>query len=596
MISIAATQILLASSGLGGPAVPIFVDRAVERGVAYVVTRGPWPQGGCGFAACDLDGDGDEDLFVTGAQTQRVGVFRNDGNGVFADVSATSGVGVLNNAASVLAFDYDGDGDLDLLVGLWALPAQLLRNDGELHFTNVTAGAGLAAANPYTTGCSAGDFDGDGDLDIATGVWGTGPAGHPFYRNNGDGTFTDVAQALGVLTTVRGYHALLADLDRDGDADLYRSIDVGGNQFYRNLGQGVFASQSGNGATLNFESMGAVVADLDGDARMDIYCTNIGYQVCFSSPGGVSYSNIAQPLGVSGLSAFNAWGWCPVAFDAENDADDDLFVGVTDATRSSFWTATPGSPFVESAIASGLSIGGSTYTAASADLDGDGDVDLVAQRYQGNLVLAFNETPAVGSALRLKVVGRGANTHAVGALVDVETDITAGGRTIIREVTAGGTYKTTGSYIVHAGLGAAQSADRVTVRWPRLAADGGAWITRVLTNVPSGFVLPVYPPERLGDVDGDGRVRAAELAALDACVDVAFGASCALFDFDGDCDVDAADHALAARRMADLDGDGAVGVRDFAILLNAWGRGAEFDLTGDRAVDGRDLAVLLGVW
>ena len=596
MISIAATQILLASSGLGGPAVPIFADRAVERGVAYVVTRGDYSQAGCGFAACDLDGDGDDDLFVTGSQTQRVGVYRNDGHGVFTDVSASCGIGVINSVSSVLAFDYDGDGDLDLMVGLWYLPTQLLRNDGDLHFTNVTAGAGLNVVNPYTSACSAGDVDGDGDLDIATGNWRGGLEGQAFYRNNGNGTFTEVASEIGCYGVGYGYQSLLADLDRDGDADLYRSIDIGGNQFFRNLGQGLFASQAGNGSTQNFASMGALVADLDGDARMDIYCTNIGEQVCYSSADGVSYANIAQSLGLRLLSSFNAWGWCPVAFDAENDGDNDLFVGASHATRASFFTATPGGAFVESAEASGLSIANNVFTAAPSDLDGDGDVDLVVQRYQAAIVLAFNETQGAGNALRLKVVGRGANTHAAGALVDVETDITAGGRTIIREVTAGGTYKTTGSYIVHAGLGAAQSADRVTVRWPRLAADGGAWITRVLTNVPSGFVLPVYPPERLGDVDGDGRVRAAELAALDACVDVAFGASCALFDFDGDCDVDAADHALAARRMADLDGDGAVGVRDFAILLNAWGRGAEFDLTGDRAVDGRDLAVLLGVW
>ena len=595
MIVLPSIFILLASSVLGGPSVPIFVDRAVERGVSYVVTRGAWPQAGCGFAACDLDGDGDEDLFVTGAQTQRVGVFRNDGNGVFADVSAKCGVGVLNNAASVLAFDYDGDGDLDLLVGLWALPAQLLRNDGQLHFTNVTAGAGLTAANPYTTGCSAGDFDGDGDLDIAMGVWGTGVAGHPLYRNNGDGTFTDVAQAVGVFTTVRSYHALLADLDRDGDADLYRSIDLGGNQYFRNLGQGAFASQSGNGATVNFESMGAVVADLDGDARMDIYCTNIGDQLCFSSPGGISYLNIAPTLGVRELSVFNAWGWCPVAFDAENDADDDLFVGVTDGPRSSFWTATPGSPFVESAIASGLSMGGSTYTAAPADLDGDGDVDLVAQRYQGNLVLAYNETPSMGNALRLRIVGRGANTHAVGALVDVEPDIATGGRRLVREVTAGGTYKTTGSYIVHTGLGAAQSADRVTVRWPRLAADGGAWITRVLTNVPSGFVLPVYPPERLGDVDGDGRVRPAEFVSLEACVGVAFGADCAVFDFDGDCSITRLDRLAGEQRLLDLDRSGHLGGGDLARLLDSWGT-PECDVTGDATVDAADVVRILAAW
>jgi hypothetical protein len=118
---------------------------------------------------------------------------------------------------------------------------------------------------------------------------------------------------------------------------------------------------------------------------------------------------------------------------------------------------------------------------------------------------------------------------------------------------------------------------------------------RTFTNVPTSFVVPVYPPACLGDVDGDGRVEPAEFAACESCAGAAFSAACAIHDIDGNCTVDAVDVAAMRARLCDLDASGTVGAPDLAILLGNWG-GAAYDLTGDGTVGAADLALLLSQW
>jgi hypothetical protein len=248
-------------------------------------------------------------------------------------------------------------------------------------------------------------------------------------------------------------------------------------------------------------------------------------------------------------------------------------------------------PMIDLPDAGGASDAQDSYCLAAGDIDLDGDVDLLKQSRLANLRLLINTSPASNRSVRLKIVGRGMNTHAIGALVDVRF----GKSTVLREVVAGSSYKSQSSYVVHAGIGPREAADSVIVRWPKVASDGGAWITRTLTNVPSTFVLPVYPPARLGDPDADGRVSPNELAACVACAGAEFRAACAIFDLDGDCTVDALDVAATGVRLCDLDRSGAVGEGDLSLLLAGWGGGAR-DLTGDGVVDSADLGVLLAHW
>jgi len=148
-------------------------------------------------------------------------------------------------------------------------------------------------------------------------------------------------------------------------------------------------------------------------------------------------------------------------------------------------------------------------------------------------------------------------------------------------VIAGSCYKSQSSMTVHAGLGDRDAAERVTVRWPRV---GGVREERVIVRVPSGWTVPVYPPSRLGDALGDGRVDPADVAACEACAGAPFSAACAVFDFDGDCAVGAADRAATELRMLDLNQDGAINSPDIAFLLAGWLR-PDLDLTGDAVVN-----------
>ena len=146
--------------------------------------------------------------------------------------------------------------------------------------------------------------------------------------------------------------------------------------------------------------------------------------------------------------------------------------------------------------------------------------------------------------------------------------------------------------IVHAGLGDRTEAERVTVRWPRV---NGVREERVLVHVPSGWTVPVYPPSRLGDAQGDGRVDPADLAACEACVGAPFSAGCAVFDMNGDCSITEADRDAVELRMLDLSRNGVVDSRDVALLLASWGR-PDADLTGDRTVDAADIVRLFAGW
>jgi hypothetical protein len=573
---------------------PAFTESAVARGVGYVVTDGIFGgtgQYGCGVALVDLDNDGDQDILATGAASGQVALFANDGTGHFTDRTAQSGIPAMSKVSGIVAGDYDGDGDLDLFLTRWLQSAVLYRNEGGLLFANATASAMLTGISGAGSGCAFGDFDGDGDLDLAVGMR-TGTLQNQmrnrFYRNNGDGTFTDIAAALGVDDAGASFHCMLQDLDRDGDCDLYVSNDKGTpllpNRYFRNVG-GAFVAEDSNGSCIAIDSMGVCAGDLDMNGHVDIYCTNIATGHAYlASENSLLYERRDAEAGVRGA----ATGWGALIFDADNDADEDLFACSMAGAPEYLWLNESGFPLAERAGACGIGDAEDSYCLASGDIDGDGDVDLLMQSRTVNLRLYVNAAPAANHGLSLRIVGTRMNRFAVGALVDIVVN----GRTTLREVVAGSLYKSQSTMLVHAGLGAETFADRVTVRWPVVA---GVREVRELVNVPAGFAVPVYPPSLVGDRDADGRVDPADLAACDACVGADFSAGCAAFDANGDCRVTKQDRAAILLRLVDLDRDGSVGSADITMLLDSWGR-PDRDLTGDGIVGSADIAFMLAAW
>ena len=455
----------------------------------------------------------------------------------------------------------------------------------------MTSAAGITGTSGAGAGSSFGDFDGDGDLDLAVAMRTltlSNMLRNRFFRNEGNGMFTEISAQLGVDDAGASFQCLLQDLDRDGDCDLYVSNDKGTptlpNRYFRNE-RGVFVSEPNNGACIAIDSMGVYAGDVDMNGYVDIYCANTGdgYALLLTDTARI-YTESADIVGVAGQST----GWGTVVFDPDNDADQDIFiVSMLDKPDYLFMNE-GGFPFNDRSSSVGLGDGIDTYCIAVSDIDRDGDLDILSQPYLATLDLFINSAPAANNAIQIKVLGRGKNTHAVGALVDIEI----GGRKILREVMAGSSYKSQSSYIVHAGIGTASVADRITVRWPRVGASRPE---RVIVGYAAGVEWPIVPPESLGDANRDGKWNGIDATAADVCARTKFGPACAVFDFDGDAGIDGADFAAFRARLCDLDRDGVIGASDLSLLLAAWGT-AEPDLTGDAEVGAADLAMMLDAW
>ncbi|MFM7132772.1 MAG: ASPIC/UnbV domain-containing protein, partial [Planctomycetota bacterium] len=231
------------------------------------------------------------------------------------------------------------------------------------------------------------------------------------------------------------------------------------------------------------------------------------------------------------------------------------------------------------------------FCSAQGDLDSDGGVDLLVQDHLQPVKLYMNRTPAAfsGNWLHLRAKGRGANTHGIGTRVVAST----GGRLQWREVAAGTGYKSQSSYRLHIGCGTDTAVAQIVVTFPKAGPLKRA--TRVLTGLPVNREWPLWPPEALGDANGDGVRSDADRIDLVKCLGQAFVPAIARMDIDGDSDVDATDLEAFDLVQCDLDGDGLVDAADLAMLLAAWGTPG-VDFNDDGTTDDADAHRLLERW
>ncbi len=321
-----------------------------------------------GAAVLDFDGDGREDLFVAGGDGNRL--YRNRGDGTFEDVAEKAGVaGQEGEAVGVLAFDYDNDGRTDLYVTYLDRPNLLYHNKGDGTFEEVGKKAGVAL-NDYCTSAAAFDYNRDGWPDLYVLVYGppdrgpniqadNAPPNH-LFRNNGDGTFTDVSKQSHTADTGWGLAVESADLDGDGWPDLYIANDFGNNTYLHNNRDGTFTNIGGKAGVLDPGfGMGVAVDDYDGDGRLDFYVSNYSFPFnWFLSdpryPMPQFPYNLGRPLVWRRLKAMSrgsslfrarsdgsgrfertsyeaevsdtSWSWGCVFVDADLDGRPDLFV------------------------------------------------------------------------------------------------------------------------------------------------------------------------------------------------------------------------------------------------------------------------------
>ena len=531
-----------AASGWSEPLAVQFVDRAAAVGLtqrnvsgtdqSYIVEG---MMGGAAFF--DYDRDGDVDLYVANGSSfagfaagehPANQLYRNDG-GRFAEVAA--GVGDTSWSMGCAAADYDNDGHTDLYVTNFGRNT-LYRNLGRGRFADVTVAAGVGDMG-WGTGASFGDYDRDGDVDLYVAnyvdfsrdyespipcLWknvkvycgpvGLLPAADVFYRNNGDGTFSEwTKQASLQGEKFYGMSALFGDYDDDGWPDLIVANDSTPNLLFRNRRDGRFVEEalmagvaySGEGVTQG--CMGAAWGDYDNDGLFDLFVTNFAdeYNALYRNEGGGFFADVSFAAGI-GAAPAELVSWGTGFFDYDNDGDRDLFVAnghtypQADLPRVNSSYKQANSLFenrdgrlveVSAAAGPGFALRRVSRGTSFADYDNDGDIDLFILNLNGPPTLLRNDGDHDNHYLLVRTVGTKSNRDGIGARVIIH----AGGQSQHAEVQSGGSYLSHNDLRLHFGLGKAERVDRLEVRWP-------SGVVQVLSDIAADQILTVVEPRQ----------------------------------------------------------------------------------------------------
>jgi hypothetical protein len=448
---------------------------------------------GRGVSIEDFDGDGILDIFLPNLGPDQL--YLSVGSGVYDDVTVQNWPAGIEFTTASVAVDYDDDGDLDLTAVNRGGPNQLWQNNGSGSFTRMS-GTGWTTQFWGTTGAAWGDIDDDGDLDVLlyahfvapTSDWdenNPGPADpSELYLNKGDGSFTDASSVLdaanselqGAYTYAGGFH----DFDLDGDLDLIFVNDLGslrkGNVVLRNDsvdGQLVLTDVTEDwGLQMSVFGMGLGVGEINGDGRPDLIVSSWDSLILKLSLADGTYlddkDSIVPEVGVSDV----AWG--AQFADMDNDGLEDLVVafgyiredheglGNPELQPDGLWLQQTDGSFVETASSWGIDHDGMNRGLSTADLNGDGYLDIVRRDLRGNAIIDMSRC-GDKAWLRIRLDQPAPNIDAVGARVEV----TVGGVTQTRWLRAGGTsYASSDPLEVHFGLGDNDTVKKILVTWP----------------------------------------------------------------------------------------------------------------------------------
>ncbi len=518
-----------------------FVDVTQEAGIHYKHVDGRSGQKyfmetlGSGAAFFDYDADGDPDLyFVNGAPlpgyvSQEIPtncLYENNGDGTFTDVTEKAGVGDTGYGHGCAVGDYNNDGKLDLYITNYGVN-RLYRNNGDGTFTEVAESAGVTEPR-WSTGCAFADYDRDGNLDlyvvnyivfdIDENPWcgfkekGIRAYCEPdnfiaqsdtLYRNNGDGTFTDVTKTAGIYnTTGKGLGVVWGDYNNDGTPDIYVANDSTENLFYHNNGDGTFeevgfmvgVALSEDGVAEN--GMGTAFGDWNNDGWLDLTVTNYAQQTntLYHNDADGFFTDTTAMTKTAQIT-YPYLGWATAFIDYDNDGYQDLFVanghlhdnlaelgqeGTYGQRNLLFRNNNANGTFTEvsKTLGAGMKLEDASRGATFADYDLDGDLDIVVTNSNTVPRLLRNDGGNGKNYLQIRLTAIHGSTDAIGARVK----ITTGKLTQTREIRSGDGYLSQQDLTLHFGIGDYEQVDSIEVQWQ-------SGTKQVIGKVPANQVL-----------------------------------------------------------------------------------------------------------